>query len=171
MWLLAHQLGFFYADGSLVRTSRKAAAAMTGVGLASLYLLTHVGPYSKSMVGGALPGASNNSPPSIALVAMTLWIVGGAMLARPYVSRWLAGKRAWGAVIAANSIIMTVFLWHLSAYLVAIVLLYPLGLGRPQDSTPSWWLQRPVWIVVPLVLLAPVVALLGRFERPRRRAS
>jgi hypothetical protein len=38
------------------------------------------------------------------------------MLFREPVQRWLAGVRPWMSVIAANGIIMTFFLWHLTAY-------------------------------------------------------
>jgi hypothetical protein len=68
-------------------------------------------------------------------------------------------------VIVVNSIIMTIYLWHLTAYLITILALYPLGLGHPTDSTPSWWLQRPVWLIAPAVVLGALVAVFGRFER------
>ncbi len=169
VWLLAHQIGFFYADGSLARAGRKAHALMAAGGLTGLVVLTNIGVYPRSMIGTDVERVSNMNPPTLCIVALTFWLVGLAMLLRPPLSAWLARKRPWKAVIFANSIIMTAFLWHLSAYLLAIVLLYPLGLGRPSDSTVSWWLQRPVWILVPAALLALLVAVFGRFERPVRR--
>ena len=60
---------------------------------------------------------------------------------------------------------MTLFLWHMTAYLLAILLLWPLGFGQETDSTPRWWLERPVWIVVPALILLGLVAIFGRFER------
>ena len=68
-----------------------------------------------------------------------------------------------------NGVIMTLFLWHMTAYLLAILLLWPLGLGREHDSTPAWWLQRIIWLVVPGAILVGLVAIFGRFERPRSR--
>jgi hypothetical protein len=44
-------------------------------------------------------------------------------------------------------------------------------LGHEQDSTARWWLERPVWILVPGLILAGIVAILARFERPARRVS
>ena len=169
VWLLAHQIGFFYADGSLARAGRTAHALMATGGLAGLVVLTNIGVYPRSMIGTDVEKVSNMNPPTICIVALTFWLVGLAMLLRPRLSTWLEGKRPWKAVIFANSIIMTAFLWHLSAYLLAIVLLYPVGLGHPTDSTASWWLQRPVWILVPAALLAVLVAVFGRLERPARR--
>ena len=168
VWLTAHQLGFFYGDGSLVRAGRKLHVAMALGGLTGLIVLTNIGLYPRSMVGTDIERVSNMNPPTLCIVALTVWLVGIAMLLRETVNRWLAEKRPWMAVIAANSVIMTVFLWHLSAFLVAILLLYPLGLGRPSDTTVTWWVQKPVWIAASALVLAVLVVIFGRFERPRR---
>ena len=66
---------------------------------------------------------------------------------------------------------MTLFLWHMTAYLLAILLLWPLGFGHETDSTVRWWLERSVWVLVPGAILAGLVAIFGRFERPRRSGS
>jgi hypothetical protein len=63
---------------------------------------------------------------------------------------------------------MTLFLWHMTAYLLAILALWPLGFGHEQDSTARWWIERPVWILVPGLILAAIVAAVGRLERPPR---
>ena len=66
-----------------------------------------------------------------------------------------------------NSVIMTLFLWHMTAYAAAILILHPLGLGTQVDSTARWWMERPVWELVPGVILLGMVLAVGRFERPR----
>jgi hypothetical protein len=43
--------------------------------------------------------------------------------------------------------------------------LWPLGFGRQHDSTTRWWLERPLWLLVPGIILAGIVWLVGRFER------
>jgi hypothetical protein len=169
VWLFAHQLGFFYADGSLVAGGVRLHAAMAAAGFIALIVLTNLGTYPRSMVGTDVERISNMNPPTVCIVALTVWLVGMAMLLRERVSEWLAKKRPWMAVIAANSMIMTVYLWHLTAYLIAILLLYPICLGHPTDSTASWWLQRPIWIVVPAAILVALVSMFRRFERPKRR--
>src|SRR5438093_2572819 len=139
VWLLAHQLGYFYADGSLMRRSRRALWGMALAGLATLIVLTNPpiwfghGPsffeglphYPKSLLGTDTEPISNMNPPTLALVAMTFWSVGLAMLARDRVSMWLDGVRLWKAVIFGNTIVMTLFLWHTTAYLLAVVALWP----------------------------------------------
>jgi fucose 4-O-acetylase-like acetyltransferase len=169
VWLFAHQLGFFYADGSLANWGRRRLAGLAAFGMGALVILTAFGPYSPSMVGMADGRVSNNDPPSMCLIALTLWLIGIAMLARARISGWLEGRREWAAVIAANSMIMTVFLWHLTALLLAIVVLYPLGWPQPVGGTAEWWLLRPVWMAVLTIFLVPFVVAFARFEQPRGR--
>ena len=167
VWLFAHQLGFFYADGSLGAVSKRRLAAGAAIGLLALLALTQLGPYSTSMVGVDDGRISNNDPPSICIVAHTMWLVCAAMLARGPLTRWLQRPRAWRSVIAANSMIMTVFLWHLTALLAGVLVLYPLGFPQPEGGTTEWWLLRPVWLAILVALLVPFVVAFGRFERAR----
>jgi fucose 4-O-acetylase-like acetyltransferase len=167
VWLFAHQLGFFYADGRLAALPKRLLVAFAAAALLALVMLTQLGPYSTSMVGVDDGRVSNNDPPSICIVAHSLWLISAAMLARGPVTKWLQGARQWRAVIAANSMIMTVFLWHLTALLVAVLVLYPLGFPQAAGGTAEWWALRPVWLGILTVLLVPFVAAFGRFERGR----
>ena len=162
VWLLAHQIGFLYADGVL---TRRVSAWLAAGGILSLAALINIGPYPGSMVGLSTDEFSNMDPPTTAIVALTVWQVGLAMLLRGRVSRWLAGVRAWAGVIFVNSVIMTMFLWHLTAMLLGIGILFPLGFPQPEAGTAQWWLLRPVWIILLLALLAVFVGLFGRFEQ------
>ena len=165
VWLFAHQLGFFYADGSLTRLTRGRMARMALAGLVSLVALTTFGPYSNSMVGVASEKASNNSPPTICLIALSLWLIGLAMSFRTTMNRKLENPRLWVAVVAANSAIITVFLWHLTALLLAAVTLLPAGFPQPEAGSAMWWATRPLWIGVLIAFTAPFVLVFSRFER------
>jgi hypothetical protein len=92
------------------------------------------------------------------------------MLLRPRLSPWLQRAAPWKATIAVNGMVMTLFLWHMTAYLLAILALWPLGWGHQHGGTARWWLERPVWILVPGLILIALVTAFSRFERPRRRA-
>jgi fucose 4-O-acetylase-like acetyltransferase len=186
--LLPHQLGHFYADGTLARLPRRVFWAMAAVGLGGLVLLTNpwvfepfgqarfdwfgdVGHYSKSLLGTDVPEEISNAyPPTVCFLLAVIWSIGAVMLLRPALSRWLERPRPWKVTIFLNSVIMTLFLWHMTAYFVVLLALWPLGIGREQDSTASWWLLRPVFIGLSALVLAGIVALVGRFERPRARA-
>jgi hypothetical protein len=73
-------------------------------------------------------------------------------------------------VIVANSMIMTVFLWHITAMVLASMVALPLGFPQPRPGSIAWWALRPAWIAILGVVLVPFVLALARFERPQRRA-
>ncbi|CAN5897612.1 acyltransferase family protein [soil metagenome] len=171
VWLFAHQLGVFYAEGSLVKLGPKYFAAMAAGGLALLVLATAAGPYSSSMVG-LVNERSNTNPPTICILLLTVWQVGLAMLLRKLFNRRLARNPTWAKVIALNAMIMTMFLWHQTAVLITVGVLYPLGFPQPETGTARWWLLRPVWVAALATVLAVLVLIFGRFERgvkPKRK--
>ncbi|MDZ4825175.1 MAG: acyltransferase [Actinomycetota bacterium] len=165
IWLFAQQLGFFYADGSLARIAPRQLVAIFAGAVATLAALTTFGPYPGSMVG--VGKVSNMSPPTVCLAVLAVLQVALAMLVRPAAQRWLQRKRVWTAVVAGNGVIMTVFLWHLSAMLLAVAVLLPLGFPQPAGGTALWWATRPLWVLAASIPLLVVVSLLGRTERPR----
>ena len=164
---------------------------MVVVGLGGLVLLTNpwvfrafgnarfdwfptIGYYPKSLLGTDVEPISNAYPPTVCFMLAAIWSVGAVMLLRPALARWLERARPWKATIFVNSIIMTMFLWHMTAFLLAVLVLWPLGFGDYTDATLGWWLERVLWIAVPGAFLAGFVVLFGRFERPprpRERAS
>ena len=167
VWLFAHQLGVAWRDGAVARWSRRRFWLLAGAGLVGLFVLTGVLAYGRSMVGVG-DGRSNTFPPSLGLVALGVWQFGLAMLVRPAVDRWLDRPRAWAAVVVANGMAMTVFLWHLTALLIVAAVALPGGLlPAPAVGTAAWWAWRPVWLVAPAVALVPLVWLFARVELRR----
>lgn len=166
VWLAVHQLGFLLSDG----LSRRAGGWLAGGGLSALVVLTALGPYPTSMVG--LPGdpVSNVGPPTVALLAQAVMLTGLVVLARPALARWCADRRVWTVVVAANGLVMTVFLWHLTALFALTAATLALGVDVPA-GTAAWWLSRPLWIVALGLLLLPLVAVFRAAERPRPRAA
>jgi hypothetical protein len=166
VWLAVHQLGFVYADGTLPGRRRVAVALAVG-GFVTVLALTTVGPYPVSMVG--MPGEpiSNMSPPTVALLAHAVWLIGLVLLVREPVSRWLRRPRVWRNVIAANGLAMTAFLWHLTALFAATALTVGLGLAQPAAGSLAWWLLRPLWILVLAALTLGLVSAFRRVDRPR----
>jgi hypothetical protein len=179
--LLPHQLGHFYADGSATRWSRRALLTMIAAGLGGLVALTNpwllrpfgsdrfrwfpgIGYYPRSMLGTDAEQISNAHPPTVCFLLVGVWLIGLVLLLRPSLTRWLERPRPWLVTIALNTRIMTLFLWHMTAYLLAILALWPLGFGRQHEPTWRWWAERPLWIVVPGVLLLAFAAVFGRVE-------
>jgi hypothetical protein len=106
VWVLIHQFGYFYRDGTLRRLDHAGAAGLVVVGAGMLAAITTLGPYPRSMV--ATPGQefSNILPTTMAIAAVGLLQLGILLLVRDRVSRWLQKVEVWRVVIAANSVIL-----------------------------------------------------------------
>ena len=165
VWLAVHQLGFAWRDGYLAGL-KQGLGWMLG-GLAVLTALTVLGPYPISMV--SVPGLeiSNTLPPKVTLLALGIAQCGLLLSMQGPMRRWLAKPVPWTAVVLINSMIMTVFLWHLTASTLSIgisLLLDGIGL-HAFPGTGEWWMLRPLWIAVYLLVLLPFALVFGRFER------
>ncbi|MFI2783377.1 acyltransferase [Streptomyces sp. ALB3] len=163
VWLAVHQLGFLRADGRVRRPG-----ALAGAGLVAAVALVAFGPYPLSMVG--MPGEriSNMAPPTLALLGHGLWLVGAVETLRAPGARLAARPRVRRAVVAANGVAMTAFLWHLTAMLGVYGMMLALGLPLPGPATGAWWAQVPVRIAAAAVVTAALVAAFRAFERPVR---
>ncbi len=163
VWLLMHQLG--YACQELTRPGWMA----TG-GLAACAALVALGPYPATMVG--VPGGpqGNMHPPTLAITALGVAQIGGALLARRHLDRWLARPRVWFAVVIVNLYVITIYLWHQAALALASRLVLPLAGEPPDPGTPGWWAGRVLWLLVPAAVLAGLVAVFGRAEQVHRPA-
>ncbi|MFD7406366.1 acyltransferase family protein [Streptomyces sp. NPDC059866] len=169
VWLAVYQVGFVWRDGRLT-DRRRPAQVVTAGGLLALVLLTAVGPYPVSMV--AVPGepVQNTAPPTLALLALAATQIGLALLLRRRADRWLGRRRPWFMVVAVNSVVLTVFLWHMAALVLAAVALYPPGLmAQPPVGSADWFLWRLPWLACLLLMLTVLVAVFGRAERRGRR--
>jgi len=85
----------------------------------------------------------------------------------------LSGLRVWTATALINSMIMTLYLWHLTIMMIVVALVYlagGVGLGLEPGSS-EWWFTRPVWIAVLYAVLLPVTLLLAPMERRARAAD
>jgi peptidoglycan/LPS O-acetylase OafA/YrhL len=169
VWLAVHQLGFAWRDGRIGGPGKLLLTA--AVALFALSILIFKGPYPLAMVSSPDEGASNTLPPKITLLALGLVQFGVLLALEGPMRRALASVRLWAATVLINSMIMTVYLWHMTVLAgVAALLYYTGGFGLGiEPGTPGWWWTRPVWICVLLLILLPVAMSLSVFERRPRR--
>jgi hypothetical protein len=136
-----------------------------GAGLLAFVIL--VAGYPHSMVGVPGEAVSNTLPPSVAMLGLGL-VQAGLLLAlqRP-ARRILSDRRAWAATIIVNVNIMSIYLWHSTAMVLAVGLSWWLdGIGlHIAPGSPIWWGTRPLWMGVFALLLLGLLALFGRYER------
>jgi peptidoglycan/LPS O-acetylase OafA/YrhL len=171
VWLAVHHLGFAWRDDRLGRVTKRLLFSVTG--FAALWLLTSQGPYPLAMVGSPDPGLSNTLPPKITLLALGIFQFGLLLALEEPMRRALKGLRLWTATVLINSMIMTVYLWHITVMVIFAALLYlagGIGLGI-EPGTSDWWWSRPVWIAILFILLLPVALLLSPLERRGRPAD
>ena len=100
------------------------------------------------------------------MLVLTVFEIAAVLLLRTRVTRWLQRGRVWTVVVAGNGVIMTIFLWHLTAALFAIGVLYHVGFPQAAGGSVLWWLTRPLWLAAAAVPLAALIAVFGRSERP-----
>lgn len=165
VWLAVHHLGFAWRDGRMGKVSTLLVYA--AIGFAVLYLLIIKGPYPLAMVGSPDEGLSNTLPPKITLLALGVFQFGILLALEQPMRRLLDSARLWTATVLVNSMIMTVYLWHITVMVVVVSVLFLLdGFGlRTEPGTTEWWLWRPAWVLLLAVLLVPVALPLSTYER------
>ena len=189
VWGFAFQLGYFHgritgldnapalADGRKdwsfqSARSRQQAWMLTFVGLFLLVGLVFSGLYPGSMVG--VPGqGSNMAPPTVCILALTLFQVGVAELIRPFVLRHLATGGAFATGMGLlTRFALPLFLFHTTGMALSRAVEWSIfGIqSEAVEPTLSWWLLRPVAIIGPLLATLPVIYLFSRRHRRRTLA-
>lgn len=164
IWLAIHQLGFAWQEGRMAAPRRSLLWAAGGFG--ALVALVFLGPYPISMVSVRGDVISNSLPPKLPLLALGIFQTGLLLAIEKPVRRLLERGVLWTTTVLINGMIMTIFLWHVTA----LILLIALALNTHVEfsivpGTVAWWLTRPLWFGAIAVVLVPFVALFTRFER------
>ena len=165
VFLFAQGMGFAYADGRFDSVPPRRALAVGALALAVLVALTTVGPYPVSMIG--LPGQriSNMSPPTVCVLVLGVAQAALLLAVRRPLGAWLQRPRVWRTTIVVNVVVLTVFLWHLTAFMVTGAVLLALGLPVVEVGTGAWWLQKALTVAVSTVVLISLVVVFGPLER------
>ena len=166
VWLAVIELGFLWREGVL-RQRRWVPWVMLGGGLALVIALVTWFDYPVAMITLSKSDRSNAFPPSLALLALGIAQTGAVLLLEDAANRWLRRVRVWFAVAMANSMIMTFYLWNMSAVVLAAVLVFPTGLApQPEPLSAAWWALRPAWIALCAICLLPFLFGFRWAERP-----
>jgi hypothetical protein len=165
VWVAIHQLGYAWRAGAFRGIGHK--LFWIAASFVCLLFLTILGTYPVAMIG--VPGAeiTNSMPPTIALLALGMTQTGIVVALEPAGRRMLQSLGIWTATVLMNGMIMTVYLWHLTAFVLVVVAAWLLGgIGlETYPGTADWWLARPVWFALYVAALLPFIAIFGRYER------
>jgi hypothetical protein len=162
IWALAHQAGFFY--DKVVAMPRQTDWSLLWGGLFGLAGLVGSGLYPGSMVG--VPGErfSNMAPPTFVMVALLIFQIGVVEVLRPTLTGRLSRPR-WELVNETiNRFALPLFLFHTTGMAIARFVTWRFFGDDLDDGRPdlSWWLARPLAVLLPLVCTLPVIYLFGR---------
>jgi hypothetical protein len=165
VFLFSQGLGFTYADGRFDSVTPRRALAVGAVAGAVLVALTTVGPYPVSMIG--LPGQriSNMSPPTMCVLVLGVAQAALLLAVRRPLGAWLQRPRVWRATIVVNVVVLTVFLWHLTAFMATGTVLLALGLPVVDVGSGAWWLQKALTLALSTLVLGALVAVFAPVER------
>ena len=168
VWLAVHHLGYAWRDGRLGSPAQ--LLSYSALAFVALLYLVSAGPYPLAMAGSPDEGLSNSSPPKITMLLLGIIQFGLLLSMEQPMRRVLSGLRLWTATVLINSMIMTVYLWHLTVMVILVALAYlagGFGFGLVPGSS-EWWYSRPIWVAVLYVVLIPVALLLAPLERRAR---
>lgn len=164
-WFLFQMAGFAWRDG-LLPTGKRLAGLAIALWAAAVALVTF-GPWPVTMVG--FHGIDHNPthPPTLALLVFGAAQSATAIYFAPRVTAWLERTpAAWKSVVVANSVAMTVYLWHMTAAVIVLGLFDVTGvLSAAQPGTAGWWLAKVPFIAACLVVLGLLVPKLSAIER------
>ncbi len=165
VFLAVHQLGFAWRAGRF--SNLLFALAWFAVGLGVLTSITVYGFYPVAMVS-APGGFSNSLPPTLALFALGMAQVGLVLALEPAGRKMLDSVGIWTATVMMNGMIMTIYLWHLTAFVLVMTVAWLAFGGIGLDSVPgtgAWWLSRPLWLGIYILALLPLIVIFARHER------
>ena len=171
VWLAMHQLGFAWRDKRFEGSSK--LVLISAVAFVVLCALIFVGPYPLAMAGSPGEIVSNTLPPKITLIALGVFQFGLLLFIEKPMQSVLSGHRAWTCTVVVNSMIMSIYLWHMTVLILLMGGLYLFGgVGLTlEPGSAAWWWSRFIWIGVLLLSLLPVSLLVSPFERQQRDAD
>lgn len=168
VWVFVHQLGYLWRAGALEPVRRRWVCAAGGV--AALVATTSMSVYPSSMVAVPSADVSHMLPTTAVIGALAATQLGFATLAAPHLSRWLRRRWPWRLVVALGGVLLTVFLWHMTALLIVFLGVEALGFTPGSEPTGEWWALRPFWLVAPALVLVFLLAVFAPVEQKIRRA-
>lgn len=170
VWATVHQLGYWWEarerSNDVISTGRAIGLSMTA--LIALIAVTALEWYPVAMITIPGAGANNVTPPTSAMTLLALIQIGVILSSAGVVGRLAQRRRNWKAVVGVSGFIMTIYVWHLTALslLLAVGIFTFEGVAfSVEPGTAAWWLTRPVFYAVLIVVTGVIVIAFAVFEQ------
>lgn len=164
VWLALQQLGFFLADGRIGALARRTRMLIAGVAVGALILTISTGVHSPDLI-------ANINPPTTALLLVGLAHTMVLSLLRRHLASWSVRPVAARFRAFVTPRAMTVYLWHMPVLLAmagaCAVWSLTTSMPLPEPGGAAWWLTRPIWLLVVIVVTASIAVPLARIEARR----
>jgi hypothetical protein len=170
VWGTVHQLGYWWAareDAGLLPPPVRALGA-SAASLIALIAVTAAGWYPVAMITIPGGGPQNVTPPTSAVILLSLIQIGIILATRDVVARWADRRGNWRLIVAISGFTMSIYVWHLTALSLVIAAgIFTLDgvTFSLEPGTAWWWATRPVFYVVLMAVTALFVTVFGVFER------
>lgn len=169
VWATIHQLGYWWSSREKTSNvpTKVRAARLSVIALAGLVAVTWAGWYPVAMI--TIPGAGPNNvtPPTSAMTLLALVQIGVILATAPAMQRVMQDTRRWRIVVAVSGFMMTIYVWHLTALSLVLavgIFTFDGAAFSMEPGTAAWWVTRPVFYAVLIVVTAGLVAVFGLFE-------
>ena len=164
-WLLFQFAGFAWQQGLLPR-GRRLATVASGLWVATIASIA-LGPWPATMLHHGGLDHSPTHPPSAGFLLFGFAYCATAAALAPRITAWLTRSRpAWLATVAANSVAMSVYLWHMTAaVIVSAVLYFTDRVPQVEVGSTGWWMTKPWLIAGSALVLTVIVRRVMRIER------
>jgi hypothetical protein len=164
VWLLPSQIGYFYADGRLQRMTAGRWAWVAAGLLVVLIALTTLPWYGRNLLDNGVTVIGITAP-TTPFAVLSLLAIAVAMALRNRLETLLRRPSVGLALARLSPLAMSIFLWHMTAYFAAVALMAAIRVPMPSAPDLTWWLERPLFVLLPAALLLPLLWLFGRFDR------
>lgn len=163
VWAAAHQVGWSWE--ALRTAPARFGHALMLIGFSALVGLTNMGLYPRSMVGttSAADRFSNMGPPTLPIIALTIFQIGLVVVYRERLLEFAARPRMRRFVAWLSGNAMPLFLWHTVGFALFYAAMRTLT-DVPEEPSALWWVTRPLWVIGPGLATLPLLALTRRLR-------
>jgi hypothetical protein len=169
VWSAVHQLGYWWYTRKMANTNlpRKSAIALSFVSLSLLIGVTWSGLYPVSMLD--IPGSNldNATPATAAILLLALVQIGIILATAPRVEKLAYGPRLWRLIVGASGLMMTIYVWHLTALSLVVAgatFAFDGVFLTIKPGTALWWSTRGIFFTLLIAVTAALHVPFARFE-------